>query len=356
MNTISAYDVRMPSSSRARFLIAPIFALLLAVAYAKAPAAPTMATTAKTFLDSLQPDQRAKATFTIDDEERANWFYTPVPRKGLQLKEMNDKQRQLAMSLLSAGLSQQGVTKATTIISLEDILKMLENGSALRDPGAYYFSVFGQPSESGVWAYRIEGHHVSQNFTIARGKVVGAPSFFGANPAEVRQEPRKGLRVLAKEEDLARDLIHALSPEQRKTAVVDASAPRDILTTNSRQAALKGQASGIQASALNPSQREKLQAVLDEYINNMTDEIAAARREQVKKAGANLWFAWSGGIERGEPHYYRIQTAAFLIEYDDTQNNANHIHSVWRDFNGDFGRDLLASHYRTSHTTDIAQR
>jgi Protein of unknown function (DUF3500) len=341
----------------ARVLIAPsLAALLLAVAYAKAPASATMASTAKSFLDALQPEQRAKATFTLEDEERSNWFYTPVPRKGLQLKEMTDSQRKLAMALLNAGLSQQGYTKATTIISLENVLKAIENGGVVRDPELYYFSVFGTPSESGVWGFRIEGHHISQNFTIARGKVVGAPSFFGANPAEVREGDRKGLRALAHEEDLARDVLQALTPDQRKTAIVETSAPRDILTTNSRIAALKGQASGIQASALNPAQRQKLQALLDEYINNMVDDVAAARRDQVKKAGDNLWFAWSGGVDRGQPHYYRVQTATFLIEYDDTQNNANHIHSVWRDLNGDFGRDLLAAHYQAAHVGTLAQR
>jgi hypothetical protein len=335
-----------------------MFALLLAVAYAKAPTAPaTMATTAKAFLDSLQPDQRTKATFTMNDEERSNWFYTPVPRKGLQLKEMTDKQRQLAMALLNAGLSQQGMTKATTIISLEDILKVIENGgSVVRDPTLYYFSVFGQPSETGVWGYRIEGHHISQNFTISHGKVVGAPSFFGANPAEVRQEPRKGLRVLARQEDLARDLIHALTPDQRKIAIVETNPPKDILTTNSRIAALKGQPSGIEASALDTAQRAKLQAVIDEYINDMTDDIATARRDQVKKALGHVWFAWAGGTERGEQHYYRIQTPTFLIEFDNTQGNGNHVHSVWRDLEGDFGRDILASHYRASHVSDVAQR
>jgi hypothetical protein len=146
-------------------------------------------------------------------------------------------------------------------------------------------------------------------------------------------------------------LVKALSPDQRKVAVVDVKAPGDILTTNSRQAALKGQASGLVISAMNPGQREKLQSLLDEYCNNMPEQLAAARQDQIKKAANNLWFAWEGGIERGDPHYYRIQSPTFLVEYDDTQDHANHIHSVWRDFNGDFGRDLLKEHYQTSHQT-----
>jgi hypothetical protein len=331
--------------------IAPLFTIvLLGVAYAKTPATPTMASTARAFLDSLQSVQRQQAAFKIDDDERFNWFYTPVPRKGLPLRDMTPAQRQLAMALLRAGLSQQGYTKATTIMSVEDILRVLEPpGGVRRDPEAYFFSIFGEPSESGVWAYRIDGHHLSQNYTVVRGKVAGAPSFFGVNPAEVQSGEHKGLRVLAREEDLARSAMQALTPEQRTLAIVAADAPRDILTEHSRVAALNGQPSGIQLSALQPAQREKLNVLLSEYADNVTEEIAAARHDQIRKAGTDLWFAWAGGIERGQPHYYRIQTALFLIEYDDTQNNANHIHSVWRDFKGDFGRDLLAAHYQASH-------
>jgi hypothetical protein len=334
--------------------LAPLIAMsLLAVAYAKMPAAQTMAATAKAFVASLGPVQREKATFKVEDEERFNWNYVPASRKGLPLREMTPEQRQLAMALLAVGLSQQGFIKATTVMSVEEVLKALEGGSGpRRDPDGYFFSVFGEPSDNGVWGYRIDGHHLSQNFTIVRGKVVGAPSFFGVNPAEVpASSSRKGLRTLPREEDLGRDLIQALAADQRKTAIVAAEAPGDILTEHSRVAALKGQPSGIQVSALNPSQREKLHALLDEYCDNVTEEIAAARHAQVQKAGNDLWFAWAGGLERGQKHYYRIQSATFLIEYDNTQNNANHIHSVWRDFRGDFGRDLLAEHYQASHVS-----
>jgi Protein of unknown function (DUF3500) len=179
--------------------------------------------------------------------------------------------------------------------------------------------------------------------------VAGAPSFFGANPAEVKEGPRKGLRVLGAEEDLGRAVIQALDPEQRKVAIVDPQAYKDILTFESRQAALKGQPSGLQASKMSARQLELLMALLEEYTRNMPDQIAEAREEQIRKAGKDIYFAWAGGTEKGEPHYYRVQTASFLIEYDDTQNNANHIHSVWRDFNGDFGVDLLKLHYQTSH-------
>ncbi len=333
-------------------LLAIGFAIvLLASAYSKLHSASVMSDTAKAFLASLTPEERARATFQLQDEERFNWHYIPKARKGLPLKDMTPPQKHLAHALLSAGLSQRGYIKAISIMSLDDVLRVMEQGGKgpVRDPDNYYFSVFGEPAETGTWGYRIEGHHISQNFTVANGKVQGAPSFFGANPAEVREGPRKGLRVLANEEDFGRALVQSLTPEQKRAAIVNKDAPGDILTTASRKAALNGQPSGLQASKLNAHQRELLQNLLDEYCYNMPEQVAQAREDQVKKAGNNLYFAWAGGEQPGQPHYYRIQAPAFLVEYDDTQNNANHIHSVWRDFDGDFGLDLLKEHYQTSH-------
>lgn len=330
-------------------LVFPSVARLLH-GYARMAAVPAMAGAAKAFLDSLWKEQREKATFKLDDDERSNWFYTPVPRKGLPLREMTSGQRQLAFALLSAGLSQNGLAKSTSIMSLEEVLASMEStGVNRRDPDGYFFSVFGEPSEQGAWGYRVEGHHLSLHFNLRDGKLNGAPSFFGTNPAHVLQGRRKGLRVLSREEDLGRDLIHALSAEQRKTATVLAAAPADILSEHSRQAALIGEPNGIQLSALNAVQGDKLQILLHEYCDNMTDEIAAFRKDQIRKVGNRLWFAWAGGMEPGEPHYYRVQSPEFLVEFDDTQDHANHIHSVWRDFKGDFGRDLLAEHYQDSH-------
>jgi len=324
--------------------------VLLTSAYSRLHSASVMSDAAKAFLNSLDQDQRARATFQLQDEERFDWHYIPKARKGLPLKDMNPAQKHLAHALLSAGLSQRGYIKAITIMSLDEVLRILEQGKGpVRDPEGYFFTVFGEPSETGTWGYRIEGHHISQNFTIVNGKVQGAPSFFGANPAEVREGPRKGLRVLGHEEDLGRALIQSLNPEQKKAAIVSKDAPADILTTNSRKAALNGQPSGIQASKLDARQKELLQNLLDEYCYNMPDQVAQGREEQIKKAGNNIYFAWAGGEQPGQGHYYRIQSPSFLVEYDDTQNNANHIHTVWRDFDGDFGLDLLKEHYQTSH-------
>ncbi|HYL76850.1 MAG TPA: DUF3500 domain-containing protein [Bryobacteraceae bacterium] len=333
-----------------RLLAIGIVIVLLTAAYSRMHSASVMSDAAKAFLNSLDPEQRARATFQFQDEQRFDWHYIPRTRKGLPLKDMNSAQKHLAHALLSAGLSQRGYIKAVTIMSLDEVLRVMENGKGpVRDPENYAFSVFGEPSETGTWGYRVEGHHISQNFTIANGKVQGAPSFFGANPAEVREGPRKGLRVLAHEEDYARTFIQSLTADQKKTAIVNTTAPADILTTNSRKAALQGQPSGLEASKLNAHQKELLQNLLDEYCNNVPEQVAQAREEQIKKAGNNIYFAWAGGDQPGQPHYYRIQSPAFLIEYDDTQNGANHIHSVWRDFNGDFGLDLLKEHYQTSH-------
>ncbi len=327
-----------------------IATVLLTAAYTKMHTPVIMADTAKAFLASLDPEQRAKATFQFQDEERFNWHYIPKERKGLPFKEMTPPQKHLAHALLSAGLSQRGYIKAVSIMSLDDVLRLLENGTGpVRDSDRYFFSIFGEPSETGTWGYRVEGHHLSENFTIVNGKVQVAPAFFGANPAEVREGPRKGLRVLGREEDLGRAVIQSLTAEQKKTAIVSADAPGEILTGPARKAALKGQPSGISASKLTAPQRALLQNLLDEYCNNVPQEVAAMREEQIKKAGANLYFAWAGGEQVGQPHYYRIQSPVFLIEYDDTQNNANHIHTVWRDFEGDFGLDLLKEHYQSSH-------
>jgi Protein of unknown function (DUF3500) len=314
---------------------------------------------ANRFLAALDANQRGKASILFDSDERMNWHFIPNnirvsvdslgDRKGLPLREMSPDQKHLASALLAAGLSQTGYIKAVTIMSLDEVLRAMGNDPSHRDPENYYFSVFGSPSDTGTWGYRVEGHHLSQNYTIVNGKVVDGPSFFGANPAEVRQGPRKGLRTLAKEDDLGGELIHSLDEQQKKVAIVDPTAYPEILTAVSRKAALQGQPSGLPASKMNARQFDALMTLIEEYARNVPHELAEGRIAQMNKAGRNIYFAWSGGINLGEPHYYRVQTSYFLIELDDTQDNANHIHSVWRDLNGDFGEDLLQQHYKTSH-------
>lgn len=333
-----------------RLILAATCLPLLIAAYYRVNSPAVMTNAARAFIASLTPELRARVSFAFNDEERLNWHFIPRARKGVPLRDLTTDQKQLANALLAAGLSQQGVIKAHTIMSLDAILKEMEQGKGPeRDPENYYISIFGEPSEAGTWGYRFEGHHVAMNFTIVNGRVASSPNFFGANPAEVKQGPRAGLRALPREEDLGRELIKSLSDAQRSIAIVDRKAYPDIITMASRKAALSGQPNGIPFSKLTTKQREILGDLIAEYANNFPGPIADARMEQFRKSQNSLFFAWAGGTERGEPHYYRVQTSAFLIEYDDTQNNANHIHSVWRDFDGDFGMDLLAEHYRNSH-------
>jgi hypothetical protein len=314
------------------------------------PGSSLLTTTARDFLASLSEDQRKVATFDFMDEERFFFNFTPVPRKGLSLRRMRPEQQHLAYALLNAGLSHRGSVKAATIMSLEEVLRVMENDSGeRRNPGKYYFSIFGEPSDTSIWGYRIEGHHISLHYTIRDGKIFASPTFLGSNPREVRHGARKGMRVLAAEEDLARDLLHSLNREQQRVAIVDAKAYPDILTFNHRKAALNGQPNGLEASRMTDQQRDKLLEIVREYSGVVPDEPRKWRESQIEQAGENMFFAWAGGPDFKDPHYYRIQAPTFLIEYDCTQNQGNHIHSVWRDFTGDWGADLLAAHYRNGH-------
>jgi hypothetical protein len=311
---------------------------------------PPIAETANHLIAALTPEQQRQAMFPFDADERMNWHFIPRERKGLPLRAMSPHQKHLACALLSAGLSQRGFIKAVTIMSLEDVLRLIENDSGeRRNPENYYFSIFGTPSGGGPWGYRVEGHHLSQNYTIVNGIAVDAPSFFGSNPAEVRHGPRNGLRTLAREEDLGMEMVRSLDDRQRSITIVSPTAYNDIVTAASREAALRGQPTGLSSARMTPRQQEALLALMDEYATNVPGSIAEGRMEQIRQAGRNLFFAWAGSVDRASPHYYRVQAPSFLIEFDNTQNGANHIHSVWRDFTNDFGRDLLGEHYRSSH-------
>ncbi len=348
-----------------RLLLPLAAAALLTSAHYKVQSSIVMSETAKAFLASLNADQVTKAKMPMSAKSFYEFHFVPdnnyeqfykTNRKGLTIREMTPSQRHLAQSLLASCLSQRGFIKATSIMSLEEILKVMENDSGeRRNPEKYYFSIYGDPSESGKWALRVEGHHLSLNFFLAGGKVVGAPMFFGTNPAEVRQGPRKGMRVLAKEDDLGRDLLKSLTADQKKTAIVNSEAYPDILTAVQRKAALAGQPSGLAVTKMNAKQKELLNVLLHEYANNVPEDMAAVRHELIKKAGNSLHFAWAGVEEKGGPHYYRIQGSTFLIEYDNTQNEANHVHAMWRDLNGDFGEDVLKAHYEESHQSVKAE-
>ena len=321
----------------------------------------SMASAATSFLTSLSPEQRQKAAFAFESDERLRWHFIPTegfPRKGLTLNEMSEPQRERVRGLLKAGLSQRGYLTASQIMDLETLLGQIEQSartsgrgaeSMVRDSGKYFVSVFGTPSSKASWGWRVEGHHVSLQFTLVNGTLVAnSPFFFGSNPAEVLEGPQKGLRILAQREDTARALVMALDQTQRGQAVIQNVAPNDIVTGNKLTVDPLSPV-GITAGALTPSQRDMLMQVISAYTSAMADDIAAERMAQLKTAGLDkIAFAWAGELERGKKHYYRVQGPTFLIELNNTQNNGNHIHSVWRDFNGDFGRDLLREHLKTS--------
>jgi hypothetical protein len=330
----------------------PKAAGLIAAPADVAKASREMAAAARKFLDCLSPEQLATAGFEFTNNERFNWHFIPKPRNGLTLKDMSDDQRALAKALLASGLSQQANTKAMTIMSMEQILHDMEQGKGpKRDPEMYYWSVFGDPSGKAPWGWRVEGHHISLNFTIANDRAVAgaAPGFFGANPAEVRDGPRKGLRVLAEEEDQGRAFVKTLAAPQLKKAVINEAAPKEIITGNQRQAAMP-KFEGIAYADLSDQQKAALVDLVALYANRLRPELAQADMKRIAQAGLDkIYFAWAGGLEEGAPHYYRIHGPNFLVEYDDTQNNANHIHSVWRDLEHDFGGDLLRKHYDQDH-------
>jgi hypothetical protein len=308
--------------------------------------ASTMTVAATKFLDSLNDEQEAATLFPFHSEDRFDWHAIPRERKGLPLKAMTASQRSAALDLVRVGLSETGFTKAEAIRQLEVVLFALD-GLNIRDPDQYFFMVFGEPSVRNSWGWRYEGHHLSQNWTIVNGTAIASsPQFFGTNPAEVREGPRRGMRVLGNEEDQARALLASMNTTQRASAIIGNEAPPDILTSSKREIAMLEDL-GVAHHDLNADQRKVLWSIIEEYARAQPDTVANQRLTTILSAGLkNIKFGWMGGAARGEPHYYRIQGPTFLIEYDNTQNDANHAHSVWRDFKGDFGRDLLAGHYQ----------
>ena len=304
---------------------------------------------ANSFVASLSAAQRSKALFAFDDSERLNWHFVPRSRKGLALKEMSTSQRELARGILQAGLSKRGYLTASTIIDLELVLREMGENPNVRDPELYFFSIFGTPSRTAPWGFRAEGHHLSLNFTLVRDTLIAtAPAFFGANPAEVRGGARRGLRALKDEEDIGRELVVSLDERQRDRTVISTRAPSDIVTGNAARVQPLSPI-GIRVTELRPAQAAILVRLLDVYLGRMSEPLAARRRAALERTNfAEVAFAWAGSVQRGEAHYYRIQGPSFLVEYDNTQSDANHIHTVWRDFEGDFGRDLLREHYRSA--------
>lgn len=319
-------------------------------AYRESTAGEGMTLSADKFLGTLSDDQRKSVVFEYDSPKRVGWHFIPLAeRKGLQIKHMNEAQRAAAHDLLKTSLSEIGYGKATQIMELEKLLKELEKGKTgtpLRDHERYYFSVFGKPTADGKWGLSVEGHHMSLNFVVDKNKVVAStPAVFCTNPATVKNDvpgpTPKGTRVLAKEEDLAFALLGALNAEQKQKAIIDTTAPKEVRAAGEVQPP-QDQAVGIAAKDLNNDQKKQLRALVEVYLKNHPDQVVSDRLDQIEAAGwDNLHFAWAGAEQPGTGHYYRLQGPTFLVEFINVQpdaagNPANHIHSIWRDMQGDF--------------------
>ncbi len=345
----------MNKRSARLFVLAVPILLLLALAQAamwagaEASFAAQISAAAARFLAALSPEEQARLTFPLAGEERFNWHYIPRARAGIPLKAMTPEQRTRAHALVAEALSSEGYQKAKNIMLLDQVLFEFQGRNPIRDPEAYYFTFFGAPAKARPWGWRLEGHHLSLNFTHSRdGAISVAPAFFGANPATVREGPQRGLRTLAAEEDRGRALLRMFSGAQRAKVILNVEAPADIITGVSRRADV-GPPAGLPVAEMTAGQSRALLELLELYARRMRPELTEAELAKIRRAGVEkIRFAWAGGSEPGQPHYYRIHGPSFVIEYDNTQNNANHIHTVWRDFEGDFGLDLLRDHYARS--------
>jgi hypothetical protein len=309
-----------------------------------------MAGAALALLGALPAETRRHAVFALEDKERLDWHYIPRRRAGVPFKDMPAAGRAAAHELMRASLSAVGYGKAVGIIRLEEVLRRLETFGLMRDPDNYAFTVFGNPGPSTAWGWRVEGHHLSLNFTLVPGRPVAmTPAFFGANPADVPSGPEKGRRVLAAEQDLGRALARSLSDPQRARGVIAAQSLGDIVSSPGRADSL-ATPTGLALSDMTGEQRTQALRLIEEYARNMRGELAEQELARMRQAGPELIrFAWAGPLEPGKPHYYRLHGPTLLIEYDNTQNDANHIHSVWHDPRRDFGLDLLKAHYDRGH-------
>ena len=305
-------------------------------------------------LNSLNENQRAKACFDFDNKERTHWIYVPSVRLGLPIKELNEAQQKLVQDLLATSLSPVGKNKVLGVQLLEEYLRVKEQGKGqfVRDPGLYYISFFGTPTANGTWGWRWEGHHCSQNFTVIDGKLTGAtPSFVGANPGKINDEKStdNGFELLAFEDLRGRELARSLTPEQFKKAQIKGETPKDVVTKNTPKLS-PTTPQGISLKELSPEQKKILGQIIMEYVGRARPDFAIQEMKEISATSEDLiYFGWSGGLEVGQGHYYCVQGPSFLFELDNTQNNANHVHTVWRDLKKDFGYDVLAEHLNKAH-------
>lgn len=317
-------------------------ALVLAQSQPAVKSGVGMSSAAKSFLAAISPEQRKEATFSYDDPERLNWHFIPRPRKGVPLKVLEGEALKTALKLIQSGLSEAGYDQTLNVMSLEDVLYLIEPGDRAtrrdrRDPGKYYLSVFGEPSDSGLWGWRVEGHHLSLNFSIKDGQVIAStPEFFGANPGTIDAGKDRQIRVLGPEEDIARQILKLCTAEQQKLCWVSKDAPDEVPGPNQPQAVVSNPV-GLPVSKMSDDQKKLLQGLLGEYLKNLPADIEQERRDKLNAASIDkITFAWYGQPNLSERHHYRVQGPTFVIEYNNTQNNANHVHSMWRNLAGDF--------------------
>lgn len=309
------------------------------------------------FVAALPEKSRAQAVRPFEDHDRLDWHYIPRSRNGIALKDLDQAGRVAVHDLLRTALSASGYRKVVNIIELELVLREIETFGWMRDPERYHLTIYGTPDRARRWGWRFEGHHLSLNFTLAGDKMaVDTPSFFGANPATVGSGPKKGLRALGEEHDAGWALLDSLGAAQRHEAVFAARTYGDILSRNQDKVEPLA-ADGVSAAKLDEGQRALLWRLIETYARSFEPGLAEARLARARQGGIEgLRLGWAGSTVRGRPHYYRVQGPLFLIEYDASQNDGNHIHTVWRDFTGDFGRDLLREHYAAARGSSHRHR
>jgi len=304
------------------------------------------------FINSLSKVQKEKTVLPFDEKNRYEWHFLPasmVLRDGISITELDNNQKQKLYTLMSVYLSEEGYTRTLNIIGFENLLRELQPGNSSRVPENYFVAIYGKPDKNNIWGWKCSGHHLALNFTIVEDKLAFAPFFFGAQPAEVKEGPKKGMRIIKDEEDLGFELVNSLTQEQKQKAIFRLKAFSDIVTGNAVNVT-PPEPAGISAKDLTYNQKTVLYKLIVAYLLSMSPAIAETRMEKITREDMHsIFFGWAGETEYGKPHYFRVQGKSFLIEFDNTQNNANHIHTVWRDFNGDYGKDLLREHHLSSH-------
>lgn len=301
------------------------------------------------FIDSLTAGQKKKATFPFYGMTPHEWSFLPASTvfpDGIAVKDLDPKQKERLYELMQAYLSRAGYEKTRTIMDLENVLHELNPANPSRIPENYFIAIYGVPDKDGAWGWSFQGHHVVLNFTVVKDNIAFAPFFFGANPAEITTGPRTGTKPIAAEEDLGLALIGSMSTGQKQKAIFQSTSFVEIVTGSATQVAPMPEV-GIAVKDLSNEQKDILKRLLSVILSAMPEKLAELRLNKIQAEDfGSIRFGWAGTTKKAEPHYYRIQGKSFLVEFDNI--TGNHIHLVWRDFDGDFGRDLLREHYKTA--------